>query len=297
VPADAAARRDRLVGWACGAGLLCIWVSFHLMSRLTVRQALTPWDVAALRFGGAFLVALPLLAWFGLPRIPPRRWPAIIVFAGLCFPLCAYAGYQLAPAAQGSTVMAAGLPVAAALLSVAMGQGRIGPWRAASLAIVAGGCLLLGRADAGGGQAAWTATPLFLTAVTGWAVYTLLVQRWRLRAIEATLTVALLTGPLYLPVWYLALPSNIAQASWQVIVTQAAFHGGGSVILAGFFYTRCVALLGPGPTTMIGAAVPALATLLAWPLLGEALSPAALLAVGVVCAGLALAVLRPDRAG
>jgi drug/metabolite transporter (DMT)-like permease len=138
---------------------------------------------------------------------------------------------------------------------------------------------------------------LFLTAVTGWAVYTLLVQRWRLRAIEATLTVALLTGPLYLPVWYLALPSNIAQASWQVIVTQAAFHGGGSVILAGFFDTRCVALLGPGPTTMIGAAVPALAALLAWPLLGEALSPAALLAVGVVCAGLALAVLRPDRAG
>ena len=68
-------------------------------------------------------------------------------------------------------------------------------------------------------------------------------------------------------------------------------------ILAGFFYTRCVALLGPGPTTMIGAAVPALAALLAWPLLGEALSPAALLAVGVVCAGLALAVLQPDRAG
>ena len=123
------------------------------------------------------------------------------------------------------------------------------------------------------------------------------MQRWRLRAIEATLTVALLTGPLYLPVWYFALPSTLAQASWPVILTQAAFHGIGSVLLAGFFYTRCVALLGPGPTTMIGAAVPGLAALLAWPLLGEALSPAALLAVGVVCAGLALAVLRPDRGG
>ncbi len=164
-------------------------------------------------------------------------------------------------------------------------------------AIVAAGCLLLGRATAGSFQGTWTATLLFLTAVTGWAVYTLLVQRWRLRAIEATLTVALLTGPLYLPVWYFALPSNLAQASWTVILTQAAFHGIGSVLLAGFFYTRCVALLGPGPTTMIGAAVPGLAALLAWPLLGEALSPAALLAVGVVCAGLALAVLRPDRGG
>ena len=266
------------------------------MSRLTVRQALTSWDVAALRFGGAFLFALPLLGWFGLPRIPPRRWPALLVFAGLCFPLCAYAGYQLAPAAQGSTVMAAGLPVAAALLGLAMRQGRIGPWRAASLVIVAGGCLLLGRADPAGGQGSGVATLLFLAAVTGWAVYTLLVQRWRLRAVEATLTVALLTGPLYLPVWWLALPSNVTQASWQALLVQAAFHGGGSVLLAGFFYTRCVTLLGPGPTTMIGAAVPALAALLAWPLLGEALSPLALLAIGVVCAGLALAVLRPDRA-
>jgi len=267
------------------------------MSRLTVRQALTPWDVAALRFGGAFLFALPLLAWFGLPRIAPRRWPALLVFAGLCFPLCAYAGYQLAPAAQGSAVMAAGLPVAAALIGWGMGQVRIGPWRAASLGIVAAGCLLLGQATAGAFQGAWTGTLLFLAAVSGWAVYTLLVQRWQLRAMEATLTVALLTGPVYLPVWALALPSNIAQASWQTVLTQGLFHGLGSVILAGFFYTRCVTTLGPGPTTMIGAAVPGLAALLAWPLLGEALSPLGLLAVGVVCAGLMLAVLRPDRAG
>lgn len=265
------------------------------MSRLTVRQALTPWDVSALRFGGAFLAALPLLLVFGRPRIPARRWPALVLLAGLCFPLCAYAGYQLAPAAQGSTVMAAGLPVAAALLGWLTGQLRIGPRRMLSLAIVVAGCLLLGQATAGVWEGAWTGTLLFLTAVTGWAAYTLLVQRWQLSAVEATLTVALLTGPAYLPVWWLALPSNLAQVPWQVMATQAVFHGVGSVILAGFFYTQCVRLLGPGPTTMIGAAVPALAALLAWPLLGEALSPLALLAIGVVCAGLALAVLRPDR--
>ncbi|WP_456306498.1 DMT family transporter [Paracraurococcus ruber] len=274
-----------------------MWVSFHLMSRLTVRQALTPWDVAALRFGGAFLAALPLLAWFGRPRIPARRWPALVVLAGLCFPLCAYAGYQMAPAAQGSTVMAAGLPVAAALLGLGFGQLRIGPWRAASLIIVSAGCLLLGEATAGAGQGSWLATLLFLAAVTGWAAYTLLVQRWRLPALETTLTVALLTAPVYLPVWALALPSNLPAAPWGVIATQAAFHGIGSVILAGFFYTQCVRSLGAGPTTMIGAAVPGLAALLAWPLLGEALSPLGLLAVGVVCAGLALAVLRLDRTG
>ena len=45
-------RRDRLLGWLCAGGLLVVWVSFHLMARLTSRQSLTSWDVAALRYGG-----------------------------------------------------------------------------------------------------------------------------------------------------------------------------------------------------------------------------------------------------
>ena len=49
-------------------------------------------------------------------------------------------------------------------------------------------------------------------------------------------------------------------------------------------------LIGPGPTTMIGAAVPVLSALAAWPLLGEALPPLGLLAVLLVSAGMVLGV-------
>ena len=44
-------------------------------------------------------------------------------------------------------------------------------------------------------------------------------------------------------------------------------------ILAGFPAELVVTLIGPGPTTMVGAAVPAFSALAAWPLLGEALPP------------------------
>ena len=138
------------------------------MSRLTTSQGLTAWDVAALRFAGAFLTVLPIVLWRGWPRMAPARIPAVPVFAGFGFPLCAYAGYRFAPAAHGATVMAAGLPVAAALLGAAMGQGRISPRRAASLAVVVAGSLLL--AVAGGATAAdagaWRGDLLFLAAVT-----------------------------------------------------------------------------------------------------------------------------------
>jgi drug/metabolite transporter (DMT)-like permease len=267
------------------------------MSRLTTRQALTPWDVAALRYGGAFLAVLPLVAWRGWPRIPLRRWPPVALCAGLGFPLGAYAGYQLAPASHGAVVMAAGLPVATALLGAALGQGRVGPWRGASLVLVAAGALLLGVATGGTHPGAWRGDLIFLAAVSCWAVYTLLVQRWRLPALEATMAVALATAPAYLPVWWWALPSSVAGASWQVLLAQGLFQGLGAAVVAGLLYTQAVRAIGPGPTTMIGAVVPALAALAAWPLLGEALPPLGLLAVLLASGGMALGVLRPDRAG
>jgi drug/metabolite transporter (DMT)-like permease len=268
------------------------------MSRLTTRQALTPWDVAALRYGGSFLAVLPLVAWRGWPRIPLRRLPAVTLCAGLGFPLLAYAGYQWAPAAHGAVVTAAGLPVATALLGLALGLGRIGPWRAASLALVVAGSLLLGLGSGGiGGEQAWRGDLLFLAAVCAWAVYTLLVQRWRLAALDATIAIALSTAPLYLPFWWLLLPSGLPAASWGVVLVQGLFHGVGAALVAGLLYTRAVTAIGPGPTTMIGAVVPALAALLAWPVLGEPLPPAGMLAVALVCGGLALSVLRPDRVG
>ncbi len=286
------AARDRRIGWLCAAALLVVWVAFHLMSRFTTRQSLTSWDVAALRYAGSFVCVLPLLAWRGLPRIPPPQVAAVLVFAGLGFPILAYLGYRFAPAAHGATVMAAGLPVVATLLSLALGQMRLTGRRVASLALVVLGSLMLAQATSGVWAGAWIGDLIFLAAVSSWAVYTVLVQRWRLSALDTTLAIGLLAAPVYLPVWWLALPSGMAQASWQAILTQLVFQGAGASVIAGLLYTRCVALLGPGTTTMLGAAVPGLAALLAWPLLGEALPGLALVAIGVVTGGLLLSVTR-----
>jgi drug/metabolite transporter (DMT)-like permease len=264
------------------------------MSRLTASQALTPWDVAALRYGGSFLAVLPLLAWRGLPRMAPRRLPVVLGCAGFGFPLFAYAGYQLAPAAHGAVVMAAGLPVAVALIGRAVWRLRIGRWQALSLGAVVAGSLLLGLVTSGVYAGAWRGDLLFLAGAVSWSVYTLLVQRWRLQALDATLLIGLGAAPLYLPVWWLALPSRMAEAPWPVVLTQGLFHGLGASVVAMLLYTRAVATIGPGPTTMIGAVVPALAALIAWPLLGEALPPLGLLAVAVVSAGMLLGVLKRD---
>lgn len=284
--------RERRIGYACAALLLVVWVAFHLMSRFTTRQSLTAWDVAALRYAGSFVCVLPILAWHGMPRIAPARWLAVLFFAGFGFPLGAYAGYQFAPAAHGATVMAAGLPVAAALLGLMLGQSRLTRRRAISLAIVVAGSIMLAAATSGVWEGAWRGDLIFLAAVSSWAVYTVLVQRWKLPALDSTLAIGLAAAPVFLPVWWFLLPSGLPDASWQAILTQMAFHGAFASVIAGLLYTRCVAALGPGTTTMLGAAVPALAALTAWPLLDEALPLPALVAIGLVSAGMLLSVTR-----
>lgn len=270
--------------------LLAMWVSFHVVSRLTTRQSLTAWDVAALRYAGGFLTVLPILALRGLPRLPWRRALVVLALAGFGFPLGIYAGYQFAPAAHGAVISAAGLAVITALLAALLGQGGLGARKLLSLGLVVLGGALLAALGGAAAPGAWRGDLLFLAATAGWAVYTVLVRRWGLQALEVTVVIGLLAAPLFLPIWWLWLPSGMAQAGWGVILFQMLFHGTGATVVAMVLFTRAVHGLGPGPTTMIGAVVPALAALAAWPLLHEALAPLGWLAVALACGGMLLGV-------
>ena len=193
--------------------LLFVWVGFHLVSRFSIAQAMTAWDVAALRFAGAFLTVLPIVLWRGPPRIAPERALAVLVFAGFGFPLFAFAGYRCAPAAHGATVMAAGLPVGTALLGLAFGLGRIGGRRALSLCVVVAGSVLLAAAKRRRVAGRLEGRPALPRRRAVWSIYTVLVQRWRLPALDSMLAIGLAAAPVYLPVWWLVLPSTIGEAS------------------------------------------------------------------------------------
>jgi len=268
------ARRNRLFGWACGVALLVVWTTFHLVSRAVARELLTPWDLTALRATGGFVAVLPLLAWRGRPRLPPRRIAAVVALAGLGFPLGAYAGYAHAPTAHGAVLLAGCLPLVTALIAWGMGMAGIDLRKGVSLLGIVLGTAMLGLAGGAAAEAgAWRGDLCFIGATLCWGLFTVLAARWRLTAIDAALAFGLFVAPLYLPVWWLFLPSEIGHAGWHTILFNLVFQGVIAGVLNGVIYTQCVRTLGPGPTTMVGAMVPSLAAALAWPLLGEALAP------------------------
>jgi drug/metabolite transporter (DMT)-like permease len=162
--------------------------------------------------------------------------------------------------------------------------------RAASLVVVACGIALLAFATFGDHPGAWRGDLLFLVASTSWGLYTVLVRRWRVPAMTATLAIGLLAAPLYLPVWWLFLPSNIAAVPFGAVAFQFVYQGFFAVIVAGFLFTRAVVAIGAPRTTAITSLVPAMAALAAWPLLDEPLGALGLLGVALVSAGMLIAV-------
>jgi len=283
----------RTQGLLCAVGVLLIWAGFLLTSRLSQAQAFTPWDVAALRYTGAFLAALPLVFWRGLPRVPIARALVLTTLAGFIFPIGAYWGFHFAPASHGAVLLPGLLPfLAAGIWWWAFGEAWGWP-RFLSLGLVALGIGMLASDTFTEHPGAWRGDLLFIMGCMSWAIYMALVRRWGVSALDVTLVIALLAAPIYLPVWWLVLPSNLGAIPGAAILFHTVYQGTLSVIVAGFLFTRAVVLLGGPQTSAVTAVVPALVALGAWPLLGESLSWLGWAGVLVVTLGMIAGVVGP----
>jgi drug/metabolite transporter (DMT)-like permease len=291
-PTAANSGRERAIGLACAFGVTLVWAGFLLASRLSTKQPFTPWDVAALRYSGAFVIGLVLVAWFGWPRLPMGRALALMAGASFGFPLASYIGFGFAPTAHGAVIMTGMLPfVTAGLASLTMGE-RWDRQKVLSLLVVGAGIVMLAVDTFGAHPGAWRGDLIFVVGCLSWASFTLLIRYWKVPAITATTALALYPAILYMPVWWFFLPSHLSQATPGAISFQLVYHGFLAVVVAGFLFTRAVNALGSARTTTVTSLAPALAALIAWPLLGEALGWAGLLGVALVSLGMVLGVLK-----
>ena len=292
VPSPPGAAETR-IGYICAVAVLFVWAGFLLSSRLGAKQDFTAWDVAALRYAGSFIAVLPLFAVFGFPRLPPLRLLVIVATAALGFPILAYHGFSFAPAAHGGVMLPGTLPfLTAALGAMVLGE-RWTQRRVVSLLVVAAGIGLLASDTFGDHPGAWRGDLLFLAGSCCWAVYTTVIRLWGVSAVQATLSAAFWAAPVYLPVWWFALPSNIERVPVGAVIYQLVFQGVFAVLVAGFLFTRAVTAIGAARTTTITALVPGMAALAAWPLLDEPLGVAGLAGVGLVTVGMIVAVVAP----
>lgn len=300
-------RRARWIGVACALAVLAIWTSFILIARTSAKLALTPFDIAFLRFLFSGLLVLPLVFWRGAALraglggpLAWRRGAVLAGVAGLGYCVFAYSAFFFAPVAHAAVLLPGSLPLWTALFAVLLIGERLHGARIAGLALIVCGDVLVGGhslLQAFDGSGAWRGDLLFLCGSCSWALYGVLCRRWRVGAVDATVAIAFGTLVACVPPYALlvatgAVPSGLPTAPWGQIAFQTVYQGGLAMLAAGLAYTQVLTTFGPVRSTMITALVPSLAALGAVPLLGEPLSGAALGGLVCVTAGLLLG-LRP----
>jgi drug/metabolite transporter (DMT)-like permease len=253
------ALRNRMVGLAAASCVVVLFAGFVLVSKYGLRTALVPWDLAALRFAVAGLVMLPVALKHGLLGLGLKRSMVLAASGGLGFALCAYWGFNLAPANHGSALIHGTLPLSTALMSCALQRAWPTRWQIiSSLAVTAGAAAIIGTSLNALERAPVTGDMLLLGASLCWSCFGVLSSRWRLPPFGTAALVAVISAAVYLPIYLTSGVGHLQDAALQDILQQATFQGlaiGVGSILA---YSTAVAYLGPGATALAAASVPVL---------------------------------------
>lgn len=284
---------ENAVGYAAMVIAVAIWAGFALSMRAIHASPLAPADVALLRFGLPMLLLLPFLPsrLSALRRV--RAFDALMVVAGAGVPFfyIAAAGGAATSATHVGALIAGTTPLSVAILGWAVEGRPVSATRWRALAIILAGVAVLvltqsAHADASMGKGA----ALLLTASLLWGAYTLGLRRTGLDAIGCAL---LLCVPSLAILLLLMLSGAVVTHMGQFTLAQASpfilVQGLGVGVVASLAYAVAITRLGPGRSAVIGSLAPALACLLAVPVLGESLTPMIVAGVVTITLGVVLA--------
>jgi drug/metabolite transporter (DMT)-like permease len=254
-----------------GLAAVSIWSGWIVVARLGLRTSLTPWDIAALRFGVAGILLLPYVLIKGLARERLGGLGlAAIVLGGAAPVLLANSGLQFASAAHAGALFPGVMPLMVALLAAAILQETFTKAKKIGFALILPGVLgIAWPSDGGIGSSAIIGDVLFLGSGLAWAFYTIAMRGARLGGLHAAAISAVGAMLLYLPFFMLAAGTTLAKAPWSDIVLQGFVQGVLTAILSLLLYGRAVSLLGASSGAAFAALCPAMTALLGIPILGE----------------------------
>jgi drug/metabolite transporter (DMT)-like permease len=273
-------------------GAVSIWAGWSAITRLAVTTHLDAWDVAALRFGVAGLLLLPVVLRRGLARDRLGWWglAVFIVGAGVPYVLLAAGGLRFAPAHDQGALNPGFMPLFVAMIAAIILYEKPSPAGNVGLSLILAGAITI----VGWHAAAWTVTRtfghiLFLSAAFLWAGFTVVMRQAKLDPLHATALVSTGSAIIYLPIYLVFRGTDLLRISTVDLAVQTIFQGILVTIVSLVLYGRAVAILGASGAAAFGALVPGLSALFAIPLLGEWPGGADWLGIAFVTAGVYLA--------
>lgn len=306
---------SKAIGWLAAVVTVVIWTSFIVIARASASHHLLPLDIAFLRILGAGCVLIPWglilqhkqanthptsSSLAGLSPLPFKTTVLAGLFGSMLYATLAYSGFFFAPAAHASVLMPGSLPLWTSVLAWFLLHEKPTRGRLIGLICILGGDLLVGGASllkAFDGGDVWQGDVLFMSAAFCWSVYTVLMRRWGLDAVRATIAITAFSCATFVPVYAVfaltgLIPSHLTTAPVAEMLFQAMFQGVGSVVISGISFNVMIRHYGPVRSTMMTALVPGLSAMGAVWLLGEPMQANLLAGLLLVTCGILFGVRK-----
>jgi drug/metabolite transporter (DMT)-like permease len=285
-------------GAAYGILASLIWAGFPAITKLSIASnALTAWDVTALRFVTAGIILLPIFFRRGLGGL---RLPIALLLAcgaGAPYVLLTVGGLAFAPAGHMGVITPSCMLLCSTVGSWLILGDKPTPGRIAGVLTIFSGLLTLGWDGlTNHGGSTWIGDAMFVLGGVFWATYTISSRVWSVEPFHATVIVAVLSMLAYVPGYAALADSRLAAAPWSEILIQVVFQGALSAIVALLLYTRSVAILGAARGAVFAALVPSFSLLVAIPILHELPTQLQTIGVVLVTTGMVLALGLYDPA-
>ncbi|WP_159952908.1 DMT family transporter [Rhizobium sp. 18065] len=289
IPDTTAPRHSAGLGAAAALSVVLIWAAWLISTRHSIGGSLSAFDLSLLRYGIPAALLTPVWLRTGLwPKGVPKL-PLVLMVLGSgapFFQVVAF-GMRSTPASAAGVLLPGLMPLATALIGVALLGERPDMMRKIGMtAIFAGGLLLL-FANIGDGSLSWISYTVLPTGATLWAVYTHAFRRSGLSAFEGAALICVwstILNLLFLPFVDVHLLSAPFSETGLQILTQGVLSG----LVATLLYGTAVRSLGGTQAAAYTAVTPVAAAIGGRLILGEPLGMAAMAAALITGVGVLL---------
>lgn len=258
-----------------------------IVSSYSVRGTLTSYDITAIRFGVSGIFWLPVLWRKGLSIGPYKRWGGLwlSLLMGAPFNIITVFGMKFAPASHAAGIINTTMLTITTILSIFLLSEKTTKLRILGIvvSIIGIGCMLFARPIPAGSDA-FIGHLFFLIGGAVWAGYVICMKAWKVNAVHAAAAVCTISCAIYLPIYLAFLPVHIGIHNIGEVLFQSLYQGILNSVLALVLFNRAVGILGASTSSAFLPLIPALATLLAIPALGEL--PSWIEAAGIGFAGI-----------
>jgi len=243
-------------GYLYALGAALIWCGFILVSRLGGISELQAYDVIAIRYVTCAGILLPIWWFKHRFNLLNVKLIACSLIGGLAYALCTFRGFETTPASHAAVLLPGLMPLFIITLSFVINGERPPLQKWFGIAVITFGVGVLFWSYFLQHQALSSGHGWLVAGGLCWALFTVLIKRWGFTPWQVTVSLAVITCVLYLPVYVFFLPKAIATSIWPDILLQAFYQGVLATIVQMILYVKAVQAIGPSSVGAMMSIVP-----------------------------------------